>query len=302
MLTYTGSRNLYGTLADNTNTTNLTFGDIMINEGIRIMLGDIPWPFLETTATATTTAGTQSYVLPGNMARLNDVYILVGTFKYSPIEVTSADDWARINNPTGIQSDTATYYYLLGNTIQFWPIPATTSNTIVYDYLQATRDISVADYTTSTITTATLGSAAIVGSGTSWTAGMVGKWIRITSTSAANVGDGIWYKISAVGSATTLTLSAVYTGASIVAGSAAYTIGDVSLIPEKYQIGPVYYAAAEYYRKQGDDSKADRFEKKFYDTLTEMREEEGTKGTSVVVDDGSDYMTPINPNLARYTS
>lgn len=300
MLSYTSSLTLYQTLTNNTSTANQTTGATLINEGIRIMLGDIPWPFLETTRTATTTAATQSYVLPGNMGRLIDVYISVGTYKYVPTEVTSADDWANINNPSGVQSDTATYYYILGNTIQFWPVPATTNNTITYDFLQSSRDISVADYTTGSIVTATNGSASITGSGTSWTAGMVGKWIRITSTSADNVGDGLWYKISAVGSATTLTLTAVYTGVSIVAGSAAYTIGDVSLIPEKYQIGPVYYAAAEYWRKTGEEGKADRLEAKFEETLNRLRDEEGTKGTSLVVDDGTIYQSPINPNLAKF--
>lgn len=299
MLTKSGSSSLYGQLTDNDETANLSFGDVMINEGIRAMLSKMPWPFLEKTTTATTVSGTQSYVLPGDMARLINVYITVGTIKYAPIEVTSADDWASVNNPVGIQSDTCSYYYILGNTIQFWPIPATTSNVITYDYVQQTRDLNAADYTTGSILTATNGSASIVGSGTTWAAGMVGSYIRITSGNAANLGDGLWYKIASVGSATTLTLTAVYTGVSIAAGSAAYTIGNVSLIPEKFQIGPVYYAVAEYWRKQNDESRADRFEAKYNDILTLMIEEEGTKGSSAVIDNGG-RQTPINTNLARF--
>lgn len=299
MLTYTTSRNLFGQLTNNASSTNLTFGDTMINEGIRAMLSKLPWPFLEKTATATTTASTQTYVLPGDLARLIEVDIKVGTFKYIPTEVTSADDWSRINNPTGIQSDTASYYYLIGNSVYFWPTPASTGNTISYHYVQQTRDLNTADYTTGSIITATLGSASIVGSGTSWTAGMVGSCLRIISGNAANLGDGLWYKIASVESATALTLTAVYKGVSIVAGSAGYTIGDCSLIPEKYQMGPVYYAVAEYYRKQDDQVKADRYELKYDEILTLMIEEEGTKSSSVVVDDGG-TATPINTNLARF--
>lgn len=302
MLTYTGSRNLYATLTDNNSSANLTFGDTMINEGIRAMLSKLPWPFLEKNAPATTVSGTQGYTLPADLSRLISVYITVGTIQYIPTEVTSADDWERLNAATGIQSDAVSNYFVIGNTIKFWPTPASSGSTITYDYTQLTRDLNTADYTTGTITTATTGSATITGSGTSWTSGMAGSYLRITSSNAANAGDGLWYKISSVDSATQITLAAVYKGASIAAGSAAYTIGNCSIIPERYQTGPVYYAAAEYWRKQGMDSRADRMEAKFSAILELMIDEEGTKGSSVVVDTGSGFVVPINPNLARYAS
>lgn len=302
MLGYTASLTLYQTLTNNTQAANQTFGATMINEGVRVMLSDLPWPFLETTATAATTASTQTYTLPGNLSRLIEVYITVGSYKYTPTEVTSADDWAKLNNPASVESDAVTNYYVIGNQIQFWPTPASSSNTITYHFVQANKDMSVADYTTGTITTATNASASVVGSGTSWTAGMVGKYLRITAGNAANLGDGLWYKISAVGSATAITLSAVYTGVSISGGTANYTISDCSLVPERYQIGPVYYAAAEYFRRNGDSGNADRYERLFLDTLDRMKREEGTKGTSVVVDSGGIGSLPINPNLARFVS
>lgn len=302
MLTYTGGRNLYGTLVDNSDSTNLTFGDIMINEGIRAMLSKLPWPFLEKRTTAVTAAGTQTYTLPGDLARLIQPFITVGTYSYVPTEVTSAEGWAQLNNPTGIANDAVTNYYQLGNTLYFWPTPASADNTIVYHYVQQTRDLNTADYTTGSIVTATNGSTTIVGSGTSWTAGMAGSYLRITSGNGANIGDGLWYKIASVTNTTTLVLDAVYKGVSIAVGSAAYTIGNCSLIPEKFQIGPVYYAAAEYWRKQGNDNRADRMEAKYNEILQLMVEEEGTKGTSVVVDSGSGYSVPINPNLAKWAT
>lgn len=298
MLTLTGSQTLYGQLTDNVNSANTTFGTTMINEGIRIMLGDLPWPFLETTTTALTVAGTQTYTLPANLSRLVNVYIQVGTYKYQPTNVTNFDDWNSLNNPSGVQSDNVSFFFVLGNTIQFWPTPSSSGSTITYEYLQSTKDISVADYTAGTILTATNGSASITGFGTSWNAGMVGKWLRITSDSVANKGDGFWYQISAVGSTTTLTLAAVYAGVSIVAGAAAYTIGDCSLIPEKYQTGPVFFATSEYYRKQDDQPRADRYLQKFEDSMLRMKNEYGTKTTQVVIDDNSDYQV-INPNLNK---
>lgn len=302
MLTFTQGRNLYGQLTLNNSSDNLSFGDTMINEGIRAMLGSIPWPFLEKTGTETTVAAQQAYKLPGDLYRLIDVFIQVGTMKYNPTQVTSFDDWNRLNNPAGIQNDTATYFFVIQNNLYFWPTPASSSNTITYSYLVQNRDLSLADYTTGTIVTATNGSRTITGSGTSWAAGMAGMWIKITPTTAANGGDGLWYQVDTVDSATQITLVREYAGTSISAGSAAYTLGDCSPIPEKYQRGPVYFAAAEYFRKNNDMGRAEYFQRMYDDTLRGLTEDEATKTTSNVVDDGTIFSPPVNPNLARYVT
>jgi hypothetical protein len=301
MLTYTGARNLYGSLSDNTSTTNLSFGDLMINEGIRVMLGSLPWPFLEKVSTETTVASQTAYTLPGDLYKLVNVYIKVGTFKYIPQQVTSFEDWNRITSATGIESNSASYFFLLPNSIEFWPAPSSSGSTITFEYLTAVKDLSVADYTTGTIVTATLGSKSIVGSGSSWNAGMVGKYLRITSESAANKGDGLWYQIASVESTTTLTLVREYSGVSIVAGSAAYTIGDCMIIPELYQQAPVYYAVAEYWRKNADPNRADRYWNMFLDLSERLKFDQGTKTSDVVLDDGG-FNSFINPNLDKQAS
>lgn len=265
------------------------------------MLSKLPWPFLEKVVTASTVSGQQTYDLPGDLARLIAVAVTVGNYTYQAQEVTSADDWFGVNNPTNVESDPLMNFYIIGKSIQFWPIPASNGNTITYHYIKQTRDLNTADYTTGTITTATNGSKVITGSGTSWTAGMAGSFLRITSGNSANLGDGNWYEIDTVDSATQITLQTVYQGTSIAAGSAAYTIGNVSAIPEKYQIAPVYYAAAEYWRKQGFDARADRMEAKYSEILQLMIDEEGTKSSSVVVSSGAPR-TIINPNLAVWAS
>lgn len=302
MLTFTQSRNLFGSLTLNTSSTNLTFGDTMINEGARVMLGTIPWPFLEKVGTEVSVASQQAYKLPGDLYRLIDVYYQVGSYKYNPTQVTSFDDWNRVNNPANMESDTATFYFIIGNELHFWPTPASNGNSIVYSYLTSRRDLSIADYTTGTITTATNGSRVITGNATAWSAGMVGMWLRITAGAGANLGDGLWYQVASVDSATQLTLVREYAGVSITAGSAAYILGDCSAIPEKYQIGPVYYAVAEYWRKNDKPSEADRFEQKFNEITQRLIADESTKTTSNVVDDGSYASLAINPNLARYTT
>lgn len=299
MLGYTSARNLYGTLTDNQDSANLTVGDTLINEGIRQMLGISEWPFLETQATATTVASQQFYNLPANVSQLISVTITVGTVIYRPKQATSRDQWDFINSVTGVTSNVPSWFYVLDNTVGFWPIPLDATGTITYNYEKLTPDLSVADYTTGSIVSIAAAGTAVVGSGTSWNASMVGSYIRITKSNAANVGDNIWYPISAVGSATTLTLGRPYLGTAISAGSAAYTIANVMVIPERYQLGPIYWAAAEYWRKAGDAGKADRFEQKYRELTDQMKEDLGKKTTDFSIDSGGDTFVP-NPNNYIY--
>jgi len=100
------------------------------------------------------------------------------------------------------------------------------------------------------------GGSIITGSGTSWTTGMAGRYIRITDTSAANGGDGFWYEIDEILSTTVLSLKKQYTGSSISAGSATYTMGQMSIIPEAYDMAIVYRAAAVYWTNKSNDAKS----------------------------------------------
>lgn len=103
------------------------------------------------------------------------------------------------------------------------------------------------------------GGTIITGTTTVWTAPMVGRYIRITNTSSANNGDGFWYEIEAVYDNTHLALSKPYEGTDITAGTAAYTIGQMSPIPESYDIAPIYRATAIWWDSQGEDERADKY-------------------------------------------
>lgn len=100
---------------------------------------------------------------------------------------------------------------------------------------------------TSTTVGTALGGSIITGATTVWTLDMVGRWIRITQTTAANGGDERWYQITNLYSATAIGISTPYEGTAITSGTAAYVIGQVSVLPETYQIAPIYRAAAIYW-------------------------------------------------------
>lgn len=296
MLSFTGSRSLFGTLTNNSSPTNLTLGDTLINLSTRRILSMGNWDFLEGTQDITSVASQQAYKLAHDYEKLISVKVVVGSTNYTPAEVSDRKTWDRISWPS-ITSDIPEYYFVFGGQILLYPTPATTNATITVIYKKRQRDLSIADYTTGNIVSVANGGTAIVGSGTTWTASMVGRYIRITETDGANAGDGYWYKISAYTSATAITIDKPYNGTAIAVGSAAYTIGQVSILPEEFQELPVYDAVTTYFTSvQPEQSQADRYKVMFLEGMKRLMNERGSKGTSPVVWDGLERET-INPNL-----
>jgi hypothetical protein len=293
MLSYTGSRNLYGSLTKNTNTVNLTLGDTFINSEIRALLGKHPWPFLKKTRTASTTASTQYVTVPAGFRRIDTVTVTVGTTVYSPKLSPSREHWNRINY-SSTTSNTPQWYYIIDGLCYFYPTPASSSNTVTFTGIKNFKDLSIADYTTGSIVSVANGGTAVVGTGTTWTAAMTGRLIRITDSDTTNKGDGEWYEIASVGSTTSLTLAKPYLGTAISAGTAAYTIGQMSPIPDGYQEIPVYRAAARYWAKE-DKAKSALFKADALELEKQMFTEYGSPTTSMVIEDTS---APLqNPNL-----
>lgn len=204
--------------------------------------------FLETVNTVATVADQQAYQVPARVRKVIDLYITVGNNIYLPTPIYNPEQWNLILASRLGTSDVPLFYYVQDTQILIAPTPATSSNTITIRGRLNTRDLSIADYTTGTIVSVANGGTAVVGSGTTWTASMAGRYIKITDSDTANKGDGFWYEIASVGSATTLTLVAPYEGTSIAAGAAAYKIGQMTPLPDAYDMGPIYRALALFYQ------------------------------------------------------
>lgn len=261
MRTYTKFRNdTAGACNVNTSdTAAMTKIDTNINDSIRTIcnLQGGKLRFLEDTKTMTTVADQETYQIPNGFRKLIDMYIYSGSGSssdtiYSPEMVFDPTKWKRILQYRLGTGDVPYFTYVQNTSYKIQPIPASTGNLIVLRGRLQTRDLSIADYTTGTIVSIANGGTAIVGSGTTWTADMVGRYIQITETTAANGGDGFWYQIGSYTSATSIGLTKPYEGTSIVAGSAAYTIGQCSVIPEAYDVAVVYRATALYWQNQND--------------------------------------------------
>lgn len=290
MLTYTGQRNIYGQLTNNSTTTNLALGDTLMNSNIKYLIQK--FNLNERTKTALTVAGTQFYTFPYNYKRLINVTITVGSYTWSPKEITSRRQWD-ILNMTSVSSDAVLYYYIYNNQVGFFPKPATSNNMITYSYKIRTRDLSQADYTTPGTVTMVNNSTAVTGSSTTFLADMVGRWLQVTAPS----GDNEWYKIATFVSTTSITLESPYNGLGV--SGASFTIGEVSILPEEFQDLPYTYALRQYFSSRVKDADIFQMYKVMYDErYTMMNNELGSKDDNMVIDSG-DFSSdnPINPNL-----
>lgn len=252
--------------------------------------------------TAVVTTGTQSGThtivttfksMPQYVDRLSTPYVTVGSYNYTPRECPDRATWDRLNLVT-IASDIPLWWYTFDGKFGLFPRPAS-KNLITLNSKRLQKDLTVADYTTGTITT-TAGNI-ITGSGTTWTSQMAGRWLQIGDGNAVGLGDGYWYKILSVASTTSLVLEKAYAGTAIATGSATYTIAQVSNLPEQYQDLPIYGALRTYYTSvDPDESKATLYGGMYTAMYQTMEEDYTVKNQSCVIDSGENRYVMENPN------
>lgn len=262
MKTYTQLQNLTASYCNlsTADTAAMTVVDTNINDSVRTIcnLQGGKLRFLEATKDILTVANQEAYQIPNGFRKLIDLYIIVAgsdpntNTVYLPEMIFDPTKWKWVKALKLGVSDWAYFTYVENTRFFVAPIPASDGNTITLRGRLKTTDLTRPDYTTGTIASVANLGVAVVGAGTAWNASMVGSYIQIAETSAANGGDGFWYQISAVGSATTLTLTKPYEGTAISAGSATYVIGQCSVIPDAYDVAVCYRSAALYWQNQND--------------------------------------------------
>jgi len=288
---YTTLRNQFGTLTANTTTENLALGDQLINDSLRYLT--TRFFFNEKTATTVTVANTQDYALPYNIKTLVNVFITIGNIRYQLREAPTRQFWDSLNF-VPYTSDIPQFYYIFNKRLYVFPTPSSSSNTITYVYKSRLRDLSMADYTTGSVS-ATSGSTSITGSGTTFISDMADRWIRLTASASADpTGDEQWYQIASVSSTTALTLYNSYGGNTVTGAN--YVIGEMPLLPEDYQDLPVYRACEVYYTTRVPDAtRAELFKGLFDRGYQDLEAEFGSKSWSVAITPNSTEV--INPNL-----
>lgn len=299
MLTYTSRRNIAGDLAGDSSSGTLSIFDTLMNQSERKILSSRRWPFLMRSFTDTTVASTQFYQMRANIGRIFSVYITSGTTRHIPREAPSREFWEQLNESTSYTSDWPEWWYQFDGQYGFWPTPASSSLTITVNGLRRYKDLTLADYTTGTVDIITNADETVVGSGTTWTSPMAGRWLKVTeSNTATAAGDERWYEIDSVTDTTNLELVKKYEGTSLTTGAAAaYTIGQVGLLPEDYQLLPVYDALRHYFGSiKPEPRRAAFYDNLFKEDYRNLTANWGSASKNPTLDRG-DETRPLNPNL-----
>lgn len=234
--------NTGNTSASGTNLTNLTnFFQRVLSQRYQLALAEFDNPKSQVQLTASTVVGQQYYHNPAGIVNIESATVTVGSVSYPIIPVDSQLVWDSINET--LISTTAIPKFIFGRRDDFgiWPTPqgvyTITLNTHTRD-----RSLTVADYTTGTVT-ATNNSTSITGSGTTWTTAMIGRWFTLNDATAQDQGQ--WYRIADVPATTTLTLETSYQGASV--SDKTYRIGESPELPEEAHILLAAGCSADYY-------------------------------------------------------
>lgn len=240
---------------------NTAAGKARINDTYKELMAAHDWYFAEKTFSFTTAANDYTYDLPFDFGRIVGVTILISGTTYTLTEVPSHDEWQKIQRyRTTYTSNIPELYHITGDQVEIYPVPSNNGDADcgTFYYIKRVVDMQYDDYTTSTITL-TNASTVVTGSGTTFTAAMVGRFIK------GNL-DARYYELSTFTSTTVMGLKKSFQGTT--AGSLAYTISELPLIPEDYHqllwLQPVatYWqlkkepALAAYYQALYDKNKA----------------------------------------------
>lgn len=218
-----------------------------INQGVKKFRSKIRKDYFNEEKTFSTVGDQQYYQMPEDCIRPDNVIITIGGVKYVLDYVDTKEDWYNLNQ-TVTTSDIPENFWVKGaDQFGIYPVPSTSvSSAGLLIYQRKQKEMSVADYTTGTITV-TNNSAAVVGSGTTFTALMVGRVLMVEDAGGEN---RLGYKIAGYTDATHITLEQTYAGPT--GGSKTYRIGEAPDIPEEYHESLVDYALFRYYLKRRD--------------------------------------------------
>lgn len=258
------------------------------------------WDNAEDSTSISTVASQQSYSLPASLSRVISVVVSVGGIAYFPKPVDSEDSWQQLNqgSNTSVTSDFPSFYrvtgYEGGYTISLFPTPSSAGNTIAVRYYRNPKNLASGDFTDKTAGTITMtnGSSAIVGSGTSFAASDVGRFIKADS-------NGYWYKISSFTDSTNITLDRSFDGVTVSGGT--YKLGTLPDLPESGHIAIAYAVLEGLWRKREDMSSANKYRELKEIEIKRLRAyKKNMQNASPSVHSLSGYLPsgglPFNPN------
>lgn len=284
MIIWDDAQTISQKLASDANATNTTFLNTMMNTGYKDVLAELGRPVTEKTKTTTSVASQRGYQMPQDFNWLKSIKVTVGSTIYTPDEEESQEQWDYRTTQTR-SGDVPEAYFVRprfgfqGTEVQLDPVPSTNGNTITVVYEAIDRDLSQAKYTTGTIAV-TNGSATVTGSGTTFSAAMIGRYLQITSAT----GDGLWYKVTGFSSTTSITLENYYQGTTV--SGVTYQIAEAFGLPEDLHMLPIYYAVWHYHLFRRDKTRSDEYGAYYTAGLQNAKRRYGTKARSNIIKGG----------------
>lgn len=236
---------------DDDTTTRLPLFKEDINATQDLVLSAWKWPFLSVTENITTAADTASYEIPESIRKIRHVQHQVDSDTYyNPEPVHNIDFWESLQALRRGSSDVTEFWMQDGRDLLVWPAISTASATLQVRGRKNVIEMTLDDYTTGTIDTATNGSTAIVGTGTpNWSSRtpLGNQWIKITRNESG--GDGRWYKVASIDSDTGITLEKDYEGTTFTGQTQAYTLSEFPDFPGEYHDLCIFRPLALYYEQ-----------------------------------------------------
>ena len=231
-----------------------------INEGLTLFRSKLKRYWALDTKKFDFTQNAGIYQAPEDLIKGDAIYFNNGNDRVPLTEVKNPDEWDGMirQNSTGTPSH---YAWISNDLFQIYPAPdanylRSAGKGGEIRYLRRAKPLSQMDYTTGTVA-GTQGSNIITGTGTAWSAGMVGRVFRL--------GDGNddtnYYKVTEVTDATHIKIENNFDGSTFAGKS--YLIGEQPNIPQEYHFALMSKGYHRYYRARRDRNLAKEYSDDF---------------------------------------
>lgn len=244
-----------------------------INRGLLVLRKKLRRLYAIETRTFTISAGQSVYQTPEDCIRALDIKFIDGGSR-DPLHYVDSDSEWDIYKQKVNQSGRPQFWRMISSDMfELWPVP--TSGTGEIRMQTRAKPLSQLDYTTGTVTL-TQGSANVVGTGTSFSAAMVGRSLRLANGN----GDLNYYRIQSYTDATHITLENNFAGTSI--SGAAYRIGEVPNIPADFHYALADHGMRNYWMWRKDRELAGDAYADFLEVKDSIEEDDQPTTSSVI--------------------
>lgn len=262
-LTYTDIKTAHfrniGNAGNFSDTTLLTDFQYSLGQRYQLIFGNLSSYINQDELTASTVASQQYYYYPVGTVSIDSATITIGGRKYTLYPIYDQATWNFWNALTIQPTSIPQFIFPRKNDFGIWPIPQDVY-TITFQRFYRDRNLLVDDYSTGTVSL-TNGSTTVTGSGTAFTAAMVGRWFTMTDTTKP--GEGYWYRIASYTSATQIDLETDWTDTT--ASGATFRIGETPELPEEAHSILAAGTTADYYLGlRSDPTKATAYNNIFW--------------------------------------